>query len=95
MNDETTTPHYHVGHNMPGYLPESDVFYASDLATAKAYMIADLLHEADYDENYGDELAGLAEDVNLAGPSGWDDQVGNLAWWITPCADEDCADEQY
>ena len=34
--------HYHVGHNTPGYLPESDVSYCESAESAKDTLIYDL-----------------------------------------------------
>ena len=82
---------YAVGHNMAGYLPESDVWITDDFTAGKQSLIDDLLRAADVagdagDDDDADELAALAEDVNLwNGP----DVVystfrsGHMAWWIT------------
>lgn len=83
---------YAVGHNVAGYLPESDVYIVEDFETAKAYLIHDLLFHADYAEtgDIGDALANAAEDVNLwNGPDCLyvetidSEHCIPTAWWIT------------
>lgn len=58
---------YAVGHNVAGYLPESDVYVVEDFESAKRSLIADLLFAADYAEtdDIGNALALAAEEVNL------------------------------
>jgi hypothetical protein len=68
------TPHFHVGHNTPGYLPESDVTMIDTASDAKACLISDLDYAGDYfmsseDEEtraLGDEYSAAMEDCNLA-----------------------------
>ena len=85
---------YAVGHNMAGYLPESEVWITDDFAAAKQSLIDDLLRAADDagdagdagDDDEADELAALAEDVNLwNGPDCVYSEFrsGLMAWWIT------------
>ena len=74
------TSHFHVGHNTPGYLPESNVTmiwpqWKLDTASdAKACLISDLDYAGNYfmssdDEEtraLGDEYSAAMEDCNLA-----------------------------
>jgi hypothetical protein len=88
---------YAVGHNIAGYLPEADVHVVATFEEAKAILIHDLLFAADHaeSEDEGDELAGLAEDVNL-----WNRpdtayanyRSGYMAYWIAETG-EDVDDE--
>ncbi len=74
--------HYHVGHNTPGYLPESDVSYTEDAAQAKAILISDLDYAGDFyfdigetpdERGIADEYSAAMEDLNLASvENGWD-----------------------
>ncbi len=50
-----THVHYHAGHNMVGYLPESDVETFDNLAEAKSYAISELLFAADSTATWADE----------------------------------------
>ena len=73
MNDFQNS-HFHVGHNTPGYLPESDVTMIDTASDAKACLISDLDYAGDCfmssdDEEtraLGDEYSAAMEDCNLA-----------------------------
>jgi hypothetical protein len=39
--------HYHVGHNMAGYMPESDVYTVSSLQAAQSASLADAKFDLD------------------------------------------------
>ena len=47
---ETTAVHYHVGHNLPGYLPDGDPTTCATFADALTSLIDDLTLIADDDE---------------------------------------------
>jgi hypothetical protein len=88
---------YAVGHNVSGYLPESDVYVTDTFADAQAYLIHELLFAADYaeTEDIGDELALAAEDVNLwNGPDTcYVEMIDSehcipTAWWIDVTEEE-------
>jgi hypothetical protein len=78
--------HYHVGHNTPGYLPESDVSYCESAESAKDTLIYDLDYAWDSyyargetpDEqcsngSIADEYSAAMEDLKLASvENGWD-----------------------
>ena len=55
---ETTTAHYHVGHNIPGYLPDGEPDTCETLADAHASLlweleaVVDYLGEADMDPGH-------------------------------------------
>lgn len=55
--DEPT--YYAVGHNMPGYLPESDVWVTDDHDAAKRSLIDDMERDADH---YCDVAASIVDD---------------------------------
>jgi hypothetical protein len=92
---------YCVGHNMVGYLPESDVWYTERWDDAKSSLLDDL-------DRYADHLAEMIEEgteseelneVDTAmnelksadGPE-WGWITGNLSWWI---ATEEMTPEQW
>ena len=62
------TRHYHVGHNIPGYLPESDVYYAEDALTAKSVLISDIDYAGDsiFDVGEDEDERGLADEYSAA-----------------------------
>lgn len=68
-----------VVYNSTGYLPEMEPYSFRTPAEAKAALIAEILQAADsYDS---DELAGLAEDLNLADvQDGWTGYADGIAW---------------
>lgn len=90
----TTTPtNYAVGHNMAGYLPESDVYVVSTFDEAKTILISDLLFAADYadSETAAQQYDALAQDVNLwNGPDTLyvDYRSGQMAYWIEETTEE-------
>lgn len=87
--------HFHAGHNMPGYLPESEPLCCDDWEMAQRYAIWVMLRDADNtdDEDKATELASTAEDLNLHNGPEWSVTVGNTSYWITQ-SDEDCDDER-
>jgi hypothetical protein len=86
-----------AGHNMAGYLPESDVYSFGSFDEAKSYVISELLHVADHAAGYGDdeedeayatELTHAAEDLNLVSGPEWGTSVDccgrfDQSWWIS------------
>lgn len=68
MRNEPDYPysgHFHVGHNIPGYLPESDVGCFDDLDNALEHLRSELNSQSDaWYENVDDRLAdqGRADD---------------------------------
>lgn len=99
--------HYHVGKNIPGYLPESDVDIASDADEAKRLLIAEI-------DSFGDSLFEIGEkdladasssemqDLNLTDvtdgysttlrTSSSEHDLG-MAFWINPCDEEGCDED--
>lgn len=56
MTSTNATPvHYHAGHNMPGYLPESDVETFATFADAKSHTIYELNYAAENVDSWADE----------------------------------------
>lgn len=83
---------YTVGQNIPGYLPDSEPMEYETFDEAKRALIKDMLFHADYaPDDTADELAGVAEDVNLWSES--DRSMRNhghqsitaagYVWWIS------------
>ena len=75
-----------VGHNMPGYLPEADVYYTTDHESAKLALIDEMERDCDsYDQvdehDLANELSGAEQDLNLANGE-WGTIVGNVSYWI-------------
>lgn len=77
---------YSYGHNLPGYLPESDVWIVATFDEAKRGLIADIRYAEDSaamgdDEDAAEDLCAAAEDVNLWSSPDYLIAAG-LAWWI-------------
>lgn len=86
--------HYHAGHNMPGYLPESDVYRFDTFEEAKLSTIYDIDRYGDYlfdceRHDDADNSSAIMEDLNLDNGPEWSDIVGDIAYWINQC-DDDC-----
>ena len=52
---DTTTRHWHTGHNMPGYMPEGDIGTHATFAEAAFCLADDLDNEAKELETWADE----------------------------------------
>ena len=91
---------FYAGSNIPGYLPMADepnIF--ATFRDAKEWMLNELSFAADHDDERGDSLAAMAEDLDLYGShgeTGWggiayrvddDGEVVDhdlgIAYWIT------------
>lgn len=64
--------------NMPGYLPDNGPELIVGHDAAKRYVVDELLADADFyakggDEASAEQLASMAEGVNLSGHNGWAD----------------------
>lgn len=94
------TTHYHIGWNMPGYLPEMEpwIVWGSE-EDARRAIAHEILYHADQEGNAGDEdaaeeLDALAQSTNYCRANqGWDGWTDRLHYWITPCSDE-CEEEE-
>ncbi len=94
---------YAAGHNVSGYLPESDVEIFEDFDSAKRYLIDEILFAADYaeTETIAENLDSLAQDVNLWSAPGDLDYVDMIdsphciptAWWI--CETSETTSEEF
>lgn len=99
---------YAVGHNMPGYLPESDVEIFTEWEDAKRYLIDIMERDADFyddtarqdgnDENderhdLAESLSSECEDLNLDNGPEWGTIVGNVSYWIM-LTDEEPEEEE-
>src|SRR5687767_6448963 len=56
----TSTIHFHVGHNLAGYLPESDVTCFDSWADAVTYLAADMRDYAGTDDDMAYESLTMA-----------------------------------
>ena len=85
---------YSLGHNMPGYLPDSPGTVVATWAEAKERMIDDLLFFAQYaaTEDDAENFTHEAEDLNLCNGPHCATEVGIETFWIEPIWVED-ADE--
>lgn len=87
-----------VGHNLVGYMPESDVYITSDHENAKRALIDDLEFAADQadmvdDHDEAEQLSGAAEDLNLISEGReWGVIVGNISYWLN--ATDETPDEE-
>lgn len=101
-----TAIHYHVGHNVPGYLPMDDEppFPYESFADAKAALIEDIkfAEGCEDDEDAAENFCAAAEVVNLwSGPDSIviDDRPGSphslgVAYWIIECESWECEPEE-
>jgi hypothetical protein len=91
----TSTIHFAVGQNMPGYSPDPDnVSHFDTFEAAKDSLLWDLKRDSDdsEDPDEADTLALTMEDVNLwSGPDTI--CVGAYAYWIMAVDCEDGCDE--
>jgi hypothetical protein len=93
--DTTTTIHFAVGQNMPGYSPDLDnVCHFDTFEAAKDSLLWDLNRDADdaFDPAEATALALAMEDVNL-----WSEPnticIGAYAYWIMAVeCEDDCED---
>jgi len=78
------TMHYHVGHNMPGYLPESEPMFAE----SKTEAIALLRSEKEFvlDTDLDARFYGNAEDLS------YDTNFGEV-YWADVCFEE-CEEDE-
>ena len=97
------THHWHAGHNVAGYLPESDDSYAySDWSDALSALREDLERAWDdgTDEQYLDAHCAMhiatADQPFLVYTATHADSDHDIptAWWVTRCTETDCAGEQ-
>lgn len=85
--------HFHAGHNMPGYLPESDVYTFETFEGAKLSTIDDIDRYGDYlfdceRHDDADESSAIMQDLNLESGPEWGAYIGDLYYWISPCTDD-------
>lgn len=94
--------HYHVGYNMPGYLPDQDPWVTNSESAAKESMIETLdRHGEDaYLRREGparDDQGRFDVDLFVAArkslrpqvsiDGGWERYIDGLAYWIYPCTE--------
>jgi len=96
---QTMPKHYHVGHNMAGYLPESDVYVYSDETAAieASEFDAKRDYEDTLDSYAGTEYEPEAAHITLTGDNGdyWlDDSSRTTHYWVSDACDCDEGNEQ-
>ncbi len=86
---------YVVGHNMPGYLPESDPWISSDWEEARNALLEDMDRHADSLADFEDDASELFElesaitDLGTAAAgTEWGWTVGNTAYWLSLTEEE-------
>lgn len=86
---------YVVGHNMPGYLPESDPWITSDWESARDSLLEDMDRHADSLADFEDDVTERAMDDLRKAPAGteWGWTVGNTAYWLSFTDEEVSEDE--
>ena len=90
-------PHFHALVNVPGYLPEHDVWTMETFDDAKRLLIAEMLVDAENasSESIATDLDNAAQDVNLWGEPDSAQiqyQTTRMAYSIVSCTEIDCAD---
>jgi len=101
---ETQASNYACGHNMPGYMPESDVEIFDTFADARDYLVDELRRYADHlADGFGsDDVDADVRDAESAADtvSGWEgpdttytDAHPGLAWWIMETYEDVTGDE--
>jgi hypothetical protein len=63
---KVTAPNYAVGHNMVGYMPESDVWITDDFESAKQSLADDIIRDLDSLEQADDVPADRLAPYNEA-----------------------------
>lgn len=99
----TQTPHWHAGHNIAGYLPESDVSICATWDDALSALVSDLEHawdeagtrsngDAQYLDAHTAMHAATAGTEFLTYTATHADSEHDIptAWWITSCTESDC-----
>jgi hypothetical protein len=92
---------YVVGHNMPGYLPESDPWISSDWEEARNALLEDMDRHADslaelfddYEtvqehEELSELVRAMADLQTAAAGTEWGWTVGNTAYWLSLTEEE-------
>lgn len=82
--------HYHVGHNMPGYLPDGPVYFAPTKTFAIELLREEKRHVLDTDDTHelrfeGNAVTDLGYRVYLDG------ELTHL-FWADPCTDQTCVE---
>lgn len=89
---------FSVGHNVSGYVPESDVHSVRTFEEAKAILLSELKFAEDYaeSETVAEEMSAAAEDMNLwSSPDTLYTRTTDsehdipTAWWITELSNTD------
>lgn len=95
--------HYHVGSNMVGYMPESDVYTVTSKAAAARAVAEDARQSLyAYQDNLGPDSgpedrpykAGNARDGDVYVCRDRQPTTLEIHFWWTPCREPDCRDEE-
>ena len=95
--------HFHVGWNMPGYLPEMEPYKCETWEAAKALMIEEMDRIGDglaygsddaEDQEEANSLSCEMEDLNLDSGPEWGAIVRNTSYWISECSETECETEE-
>lgn len=93
--------HYHVGYNMPGYMPDMEPWTTDSFEEARDFLLDELGRHLDDDYVMNDgmqlrdregrfvpyERAALIKDLKACKtPGNWGDSTSDLAYWIMECA---------
>lgn len=94
----TETVWYTIGHNVAGYLPESEPWLVEGFDAAKRAVIDEARHVADsiepgtpgpFGETYAENLVAMTEDLNLTSAGPWSASIASggehglpVEWWI-------------
>jgi hypothetical protein len=95
--------HWHAGHNVSGYLPESDPIYSSEWRGALDAIVWELDSAWDdgTDAQYLDahtamHAASEGQDfLTYTATHADSDRDIPTAWWITACTDDGCVPDGY
>lgn len=84
---EQRTPRFVAGWNMPGYMPDSEPAEFDNADDAKRYIIDQIKEDEDAaateeDEAEAEDLAALAEEVNLESDEFTTRTVGGYCYWV-------------
>jgi hypothetical protein len=95
-NEKATYQLFTAGHNMTGYLPESDTIVFTTWSEAKLYLLDAMKYALEsietsapdpWGETYAESLVHAREDLNLSNGPDWSDVLdagkhASATWWI-------------
>lgn len=84
-----------VGHNLTGYLPETDPYAYDDHASARDALAEDIAFHADHEEQqdtYDALRAAEAELLLVDMDTEWSTIIGNTSYWLSYSTEVESAD---